>query len=84
MAMDEGPYEVCRKAVTALPLVLEFALTGKWWRAKVDVPKGQACGARHHQNTARKAESEGLCRCAGRPWVMCPRSNSHAQLRAML
>lgn len=59
MAMDEGPSLRCRKAERELPLVLEFALTGKWWRARDRLPKGQTCGARHHQNTARKAESEG-------------------------
>lgn len=42
-----------------VPLVLEFALTGKWWRANRSVPKGTVSRASHHQNTARKAESEG-------------------------
>jgi hypothetical protein len=40
MAMDEGPAPSCRKAVLPVPLVLEFALTGKRWWASHDVPRG--------------------------------------------
>jgi hypothetical protein len=41
MAMDEGPLSICRQANELVPLVLEFALTGKWWRAISCVPRGQ-------------------------------------------
>lgn len=76
MAMDEGPLIPCLAAFEEVPLVLEFALTGKWWRAIDEVPSGQSRLARHHQNTARKAESEG-------PRIACRKAKDvlpHARL----